>query len=131
MKTQILSLAAAAALVTATPVAAGYAGAYQVYPAPGGAFEVVSTITGSPAFLWCGAGEHAIAQLGAGSTERVYIQRGVGPSVNDPSNRSVIFSLTPPPSGAVRSNSIDVSLVGNNLSAGAAWQYCFNRNIKD
>ena len=128
-----------AALVAALLVMPGLAAAQWrafnqsvVYPLSSGAFEVVNRASSAAPDYWCAAGDYAIAQLGAGATQRIYIVAPEGPSRARPGRKGVQFSLAPPPGGpAPRSYSLTVRTVGESLPASMARNYCFDRIIFD
>ena len=127
-----------AALLVAIPAAA------SAYRAPnylkvngmaGDTFEVISQAGTSNAQFWCAAGDYAFHRLRAGSTQRIYIQSGRGPSQTAPGARAVTFSLTPPAgvdTDAARNTiTLSVRRVGDNLSVAFAAQYCQDLLLKD
>lgn len=127
-----LTLAAAVAL---TPQWAGAWWAFnrhEVLPVSTGVYEVVSEVGSGAQDFWCGAGDYAYRELGVASVQRVYIWRGIGPSVNRPGRKAVQFSLTPPP-GADTDPALTLSVkdVGDNLRAAHAQQYCFGMDHED
>lgn len=99
---------------------------HEVFPVSNSVWEVVSEVGSSPADYWCGAGDYAQRVLGVGSTERIFIWRAIGPSVNRPNRKAVQFSLSPPP-GADTSTQLSLSVkrAGDNLARHAAVQYCY------
>ncbi len=121
----------AAVLFSPAPVSAGYAVLYEVHPLDGDAFEVIATQGPASGDFWCGAAQYALADLGKGATQRIYVTRGRGPSVKKGDKQAVQFTFSPPASGAVESQSISVDIVGNGMSAAQAQAFCFDRTIKD
>ena len=97
---------------------------YSVSAAPGNGFDITPLHASAPSDYWCAAADHALNELNASGTTRVYVLAGA-------TGRSERFSLTPPPSGPVQSVTLSLDLPGNNLSAAAAFQYCYNVDIKE
>ncbi|TMV06505.1 hypothetical protein FGK63_15300 [Ruegeria sediminis] len=118
-------------LLIPLPVQAGYGSAYDIYPMQGDVFEVVAKTSPGDGTFWCGAGQHAIADLNRDATQRIYVARGRDASTAQPGRRSVVFSFTPPTPDPVQSQSISVDLVGNAMSAAQAQAHCYDRTIKD
>jgi hypothetical protein len=99
---------------------------HEVFPVSNTVWEVVSEVGSSAADYWCGAGDFAQRVLGTPAADRIYIWRGIGPSVNRPGKKAVQFSLTPP-AGANTSPRLSLSVkeAGDNLARHAAVQYCY------
>ncbi len=104
----------------------------EVLPVSDGVFEVTNSGGSSAQAYWCGAGDYAIAQLRVGASQRVYIWKAEGPSVNRPGRNAVQFSLQPPPgANTTPGYSLSVRAVGDNLTAAAAREYCWGLRILD
>ena len=76
----------AAALLVALPGAAlawRAANGHHVHDLGGGVFEVVGRVGSGAQEYWCGAGDYAIAVLGAAAAQRVYIWRPLGASATE------------------------------------------------
>lgn len=97
---------------------------YSVTPAPGNAYDITPLLASSDSDYWCAAADHALNELNASGSTRVYALAGA-------SGRAERFSLTPPATGPVQSIGLSLDLPGNNLSAAAAFQYCYNVDIKE
>lgn len=78
---------------------------------------------------WCGAGDYATSVLRSSSVTRIYVWRGVGPSVARPGRTSVQFAFAPP-EGADTSTglTLDIKRAGDNLTTAFARQYCFGND---
>ena len=128
----ILTAGAAIALIPTLGAAWKAHNRHDVYPLDNGIFEVVSEVGSGPIDFWCGAGDYAYRELRTASVQRVYMWRGIGPSVTRPGKKAIQFSLTPPPGADIRP-SVTFSLhdVGDNLRAGAAQQFCFGTDPAD
>ena len=128
-KATCLSLASLAVL-TPTLASAWWAiNRLEVFPVSESAWEVVARVGTSPADFWCGAGDYAQRVLGTPAAQRIYIWRGIGPSVNVPDRKAVQFSLTPPPgANTTPGYSLSVRAEGDNLARHAAVQYCFQND---
>ncbi|MGR3760165.1 hypothetical protein ACUXV3_08520 [Roseobacteraceae bacterium NS-SX3] len=100
---------------------------HEVFPVAKGVWEVVSEVGSGAQDYWCGIGDYAISQLRTRATQRIYIWRGVGPSITRPGRRAVQFSLVPP-AGADTSVgiSLGVKRAGDNLNAATARGYCYD-----
>ena len=126
------------ALAATLALAPGWAGAWrafnahEVLPVSPGVFEVVSEVGSGAMDYWCSAGDYAYRGMGSASTQRVYIWRGLGPSVNRPGKKAIQFSLTPP-AGADTEPALTLSMhdVGDNLRASTAQQFCFGMDRSD
>lgn len=105
---------------------------HEVFPIGDGVYEVLSEPGSGPADFWCGIGDYATTQLGIGATQRLYIWRGIGPSVTRPGYKAVQFALSPP-QGADTSTPLTLSVkrVGDNLTAAAARQYCYGSRFDE
>lgn len=99
---------------------------HDVYPVQKGVWEVVKRPRSAAWDFWCAIGDFALAELRVGATQRIYLWRGLGPSVTRSGYKAVQFSLTPP-AGADTTPGLTLSVnrVGDNLTAAAARQYCF------
>ena len=100
---------------------------HEVNQLSNGVFEVVGRPGSGAADYWCAAGDYTYRNLRSASVQRVYIYRGVGPSVSRPGYKAIQFALTPP-AGANTEPSVTLSMhrVGDNMRAAAAQQYCFD-----
>lgn len=88
-------------------------------------FEVVGRPGSGGQEFWCAAGDFARRVLGAGAAQRVYLVRGPAPAQTRHWNRAVLFSLTPPVDGDLRTMAtLSVTRVGDNLNATMAQGYC-------
>ena len=124
----ILATAAALATLPAASHAWRAINYHEVNPVSNGVFEVIGRAGSGAQDYWCGAGDFAYRGLGTASVQRVYIVRGIGPSVTRPGRKSVQFSLTPPPGADTEPKiTLSVRAVGDNLRAAAAQQYCYDR----
>lgn len=116
------------ALVSVMPTAASAWRAvnqHDVYQIAPGVFEVVSEPGSGAVDFWCGIGDFGRMQLNLGATQKIYIWRGIGPSVTRPERAAVQFSLNEPPGEAAKpSYTLSVKQAGDSLSASFARQYC-------
>ncbi|MGD9864273.1 MAG: hypothetical protein AB7S99_13775 [Pseudodonghicola sp.] len=121
-----MALAAALAAMPGLALAWQALNGHEVRDLGGGVYEVIGRAGSGAQEYWCGAGDFAIAVLGAPAAQRVYIWRPLGASVSRPGHEAVQFSLTPP-KGADTSTGISLTVrrAGDNLSAAMAQQYCF------
>lgn len=105
---------------------------HEVFPVSDTVWEVVSEVGSSAADYWCGAGDFAQRVMGTPAAERIYMWRGIGPSVNRPGKNAIQFSLTPPP-GADTTPRLSLSLnaPGDNLARHSAVQYCYQLDGPD
>ena len=104
----------------------------EVLPVSDGVFEVTNSGGSAAQHYWCGAGDYAISQLRTGATQRVYIWQALGPSVNRPGRKSVQFALQPPPgANTTPGYSLSVRAVGDNMTAAAAREYCWDFRLLD
>ena len=101
---------------------------HRVHDLGGGVFEVVGRVGSGAQQYWCGAGDYAIAVLGAAAVQRVYVWRPIGPSVVEQGRKAVQFALSPPPGAdtSTDSYSLTVRRAGESLRAAAAQQYCYD-----
>jgi hypothetical protein len=105
---------------------------HQVYPVSPTVFEVVGQAGSGAADYWCGAGDYVRHSLRMPAVQRVYIWRGIGPSVGKSGRKAVQFSLNPPGDKvAPPGYSLSVKAVGDNLTAAAAFQYCLDNDPFD
>ncbi|MFD3189428.1 hypothetical protein ACFMPD_04030 [Sedimentitalea sp. HM32M-2] len=105
---------------------------HEVFPVSDGVYEVVARVGSSASDFWCGAGDFAQRVIGLPAAERIYIWRGIGPSVNRPGRKAVQFALTPPPGAdTTASLTLSVKAVGDNLARHAAVQYCYQHDGDD
>jgi len=125
----------AAALLVALPGAAlawRAANGHHVHDLGGGVFEVVGRVGSGAQEYWCGAGDYAIAVLGAAAAQRVYIWRPLGASATERGRKAVQFALSPPPGTDTSTGySLTVRRAGDNLSAAMAQQYCYGGRFDD
>ena len=93
-------------------------------------FEVLSRPGAGPAQFWCAAGDYARRVLDTAAVQRLYIHRGVGPSLKRPGIKAVQFALEPPPGADTKQHGYSLSLdtVGYNLTSAAARQFCFGND---
>ncbi|WP_233145712.1 hypothetical protein [Phaeobacter sp. 22II1-1F12B] len=104
----------------------------EVLPVSEGVFEVVNDVASSAADFWCSAGDYAYREMRTEAVQRVYIWRGIGPSVNRPGKKAVQFSLTPPEGVSTEPGyTLSVKAEGDNMRAGSAQQYCFGNGPED
>ncbi len=95
---------------------------YQISP---GVYEVVSEPGSGAVDFWCGIGDFGRMQLNLGATQKIYVWRGLGPSVTRPERAAVQFALNPPSGSAVAQGyGLSVKQAGDSLSASFARQYC-------
>lgn len=90
-------------------------------------FEVVGRPGSGAREFWCAAGDYLI-RSGTASNTRLYLVRGRGPSVSQPGKKAVQFTTDPAAAGVTPTEPglvLNVSQVGDNLSAAAAHEYCF------
>lgn len=125
---RVFGLALSAALLALPSLALSWRAwnQHEVFPVSKGVYEVLSRPGSGPADFWCGIGDFATSQLGVKATQRLYIWRGIGPSVTRPGYKAVQFALSAP-KGADTSTPLTLSVkrVGDNLTAAAARQYCY------
>ncbi|WP_291738040.1 hypothetical protein, partial [Leisingera sp. F5] len=102
---------------------------HEVLPVSEGVWEVVARVGTGAQDYWCGIGDFAIRQLRAPVNQRIYVWRGVGPSVNRPGRKSVQFAFGLPPGVSDRSSSLSLNVreAGDNLHVTAAQTYCYDR----
>lgn len=124
----------AAALTGACVVAPGASTAWwswnrhEVFPVAEGVWEVVSEVGAMPRDYWCAAGDYAFRELGAPLGQRIYIWRGIGPSLTRPDRKAVQFSFSPPPGAELSPRrSYDIKAAGNSRRTGSAYNRCFDR----
>jgi len=121
----VVVLGASLALVPATSFAWRAVNLLEVFPAGNGAFEVVSRPGSGASNFWCAAGDYALRQLGAAAAQRIYIVKPSSRSSQYGGKATVQFSLSPPASGAADPGySLSVKVMGDNLTAAFAQQYC-------
>lgn len=101
---------------------------HEVLPVSEGVWEVVNRVGSGAQDYWCGIGDFAIRALRTQATQRIYIWKEIGPSVNRPGRKSVQFSLTPPPGSDTSTRySLSVKVRGDNINAATARNYCYDR----
>lgn len=94
-----------------------------------GYFEVFQKATAGPSDYWCAAGEYVRWGVNQRNTTRIYVVRGIGPSLVRAGRNSVIFSFVPYDeipqlSDAEKGYSVSISKPGYNLSAGHGTAFC-------
>lgn len=107
---------------------------HEVYLLPSGNFEVIQRPGSGPSQFWCAAGDFARHALGAAANRPVYLARGRGPSLTQPGQRSVIFSLQPPQAALDRRSApltLDLDAIGDSLRAAFAYQYCLDDIVRE
>lgn len=105
---------------------------HEVFPVSDTVFEVVSEVGASAADYWCGAGDFVRNSMRAGATQRIYIHRGLGPSLTRPGKKGVHFTLIPPQNAdTTPALTLSVKAVGDNMTSAMAYQYCLNNNLLD
>jgi len=120
----------AASLILSPGLAHAYRSPTQndVVQVSGSVWEVLARPGTSAANYWCSAGDFAIRQLGAQAVQRVFIWQPLGPSTTRPGTKSVQFSFSAPEgANTTPGYSLSVKNAGDNLTAAAAQQYCFDR----
>ncbi|MFW8634370.1 hypothetical protein [Cribrihabitans pelagius] len=105
---------------------------HEVFPIGGGVWEVVSEVGAIPQDYWCATGDYAFRELGAPLSQRIYIWRGIGPSLSRPRRNAVQFSFSPPPGADLSPRrSLNIKAVGNSKRTGSAYNQCFNRRLRN
>jgi len=105
---------------------------HEVFPISDTVFEVVSEVGASAADYWCGAGDFVRHSMRAGATRRIYIHRGIGPSVSRPRKKAVQFTLIPPENADTSpALTLSVRAVGDNMTSAMAYQYCLGDDLFD
>lgn len=101
-----------------------------VVPFKDGTFEVVGGNSVAARDYWCSAGDFVRLTLRKSAKQTIYLHTALGPSQAARGRKAVRFSLTPP-EGADTSPgySVSVKRVGDNMSAGAASQFCIGPMI--
>ncbi|WP_333683027.1 hypothetical protein [Pontibaca methylaminivorans] len=104
----------------------------EVFPLGNGVFEVLSRPGAGPRQFWCAAADYARRVLDAPAAQRIYIHRGIGPSMTRPDYKAVQFAFQPPP-GARTDHGYALSLdaVGDSQRTAAARQFCHDRDRFD
>ncbi|AVO39548.1 hypothetical protein C6Y53_18850 [Pukyongiella litopenaei] len=128
-----LAVGVAAALIPGMATAWWAANRHEVFPVSKTVFEVIGRPGSGAADYWCAAGDFARTALRSRTANRLYIWKAVGPSVTQPGRRAVQFAFSPP-KGAENVDpgySLSVRLVGDNLTIGAAFQYCLGNDPFD
>ncbi|MBR9843850.1 MAG: hypothetical protein GYB25_11860 [Rhodobacteraceae bacterium] len=105
---------------------------WKVNPLPGqGRFEVIEGISGGDMRLWCEAGRYAQRHLGAGATERLYVEvpravaqtgRGYGVGFTIAPDAALLDRATRPGDGG--NHSLTFERPGFNISVGNAMGLC-------
>ena len=93
-----------------------------------GVFEVIGRNGDGTSDYWCGAGDYATRSLRAGATDRIYLWRGIGPSVSKSGKKAIQFAFRAP-AGSDTSPRLSLSskAVGDNMTVSSARQYCYDR----
>ncbi|MCV2891063.1 RraA family protein [Ruegeria aquimaris] len=105
---------------------------FEVYPVSKGVIEVVNRNGSAPKDFWCGAGDYAIRVLRTSATQRIYLVRPVGPAVTVQGRKGVHYALQPPPGvNTTPGYSVSVKVVGDNMTASMAQNYCYDRLEED
>ena len=97
---------------------------FTVTAAEDGAFDITPRSPSGDPVYWCAASEHVRDAFGATGSERIY-------ALGRTAGRTARFSLTAPERGSVRSVSLSIDEIGNNLSVAVAFQYCLNKTINE
>ena len=131
MKLQILwGVALAVAGLSAIPAQAGSFRARNgatVNTVNAAVFEVVPRGTAVGPTYWCAAADYSQRGLKAAWTAKIYIARGLGPSVTTGRRSAVQFTLDPKAAGVTPtppSLSINALKTGDSLSVQQAFTYC-------
>ncbi len=80
---------------------------------------------------WCAAGDYGVSQ-GLRSNARVYLAVPEGPSATQPGRKAVRFTFDPDAAGITPIEpqiSLSVDAVGDNMTVGAAIQFCGNTGV--
>ncbi len=98
-------------------------------PGQPGLFEVFQKATAGAPDYWCVAGEYTRYQLHQHNTTRIYLVRGLGPSLAWPGRKAVLFSYVkrddlPDLSVAEKGYSVSIRKPGYHLSAGHSSAFC-------
>ncbi|MBO9446276.1 hypothetical protein [Ruegeria sp. R14_0] len=97
---QVMTLAAAAAILLSVPATASAArNGFQTVALNNTEFEVIPRARRDVDGYWCAAADFARRTLGAGWQDRIYVVRGYGPSEATGRRTSVRFSIAPPAGG--------------------------------
>ena len=100
---------------------------HEVLPVSQGVWEVVSRVGSGAQDYWCGIGDFAVRQLRAPVNQRIYVWKGVGPSVNRPGRKAVQFAFGAPPGADTSSRlSLNIREPGDNLMVSSAQGYCYD-----
>jgi len=110
-----------------------YAAQTRINPVTDEVFEVV-TISSRGTDFWCGASDYARRVLGGSWADRLYVARGMGPSVTTNRRSAVHFTLNPNAVGTTSGTSnlsINSFSVGDSMSVQRANMFCgrFNGRI--
>ncbi len=105
---------------------------WKVNPLPGeGRFEVIEGLQGGDMRIWCEAGRYALRALGAGATDRLYVEtpravartaRGYGVGFTVAPEAALLAKATRPGDGGNYSLRFDAP--GFNISVGNARGLC-------
>ncbi|WP_170422079.1 hypothetical protein [Ruegeria arenilitoris] len=103
---QVMTLAAAAAILLSVPATASAArNGFQTVALNNTEFEVIPRARRDVDGYWCAAADFARRTLGAGWQDRIYVVRGYGPSEATGRRTSVKFSISPPAGGTPQQGS--------------------------
>ena len=104
----------------------------RVAPVDNTVFEVILRRSGGGAQYWCGAADYARRVLKVGWSSKIYIARGLGPSVTSNRRSAVHFTVDPGAAGVTPippSLSLNALKVGDNMSVQNANNYCMVSSI--
>ncbi len=129
---QIISCTFAALFVLSSPVTASAArNGFQTEAINSTEFEVIPRARRDIDGYWCAAADFARRTLGAGWQQRIYVQRGYGPSVTTGRRTAVQFTLKMP-ANVGQQSSISVGFKpGESMSVQGANGRCNRRQIFD
>ncbi|MDA7963307.1 hypothetical protein [Ruegeria sp.] len=130
---QVISCTLAAMVALSVPVTADAGGryGYQTVAINNTEFEVIPRSRRDVDGYWCAASDFARRTLGAGWQQRIYVQRGYGPSVTTGRKTAVQFSLTEP-TNVAQQRSISAGFrPGYSMSVQGANGRCSRRQIFD
>ena len=90
-----VAIASVLAVATALPASAlTTRHGVRVNPVGNGVFEAIGNSSIPEGHFWCAASEYARLRLNAGWTDKIYLVRGLGPSVTTNRRSAVHFSLS-------------------------------------
>lgn len=131
---QVMTCAVFAALLLSTPVSAFNARlGFQTAALSNSSFEVIPRGRTDVDGYWCAAADFARRSLGAGWQQRIYVQRGYGPSEATGRRTAVQFSLAAPDGVPQQSSGVFSSgfQPGYSMSVQAANARCNFRPFVD